>query len=71
MFVERIKNMRKKTNHGERKTTQTIKQYSKTMVDMEEKNTYINLNIAYITSKTVLLLADIAIFNCTFGRIIS
>ena len=41
------------------------------MVDMEEKNAYIYLTIAYITSKTVLLLADIAISNCTFGRIIS
>ena len=70
MFVERIKTMRKKTNHGERKTTQTIKQCSKTMVDMEEKNTYIYLTIAYITWKTVVLLADIAIFNCVFGRII-
>ena len=41
------------------------------MVDMEGKYTYINLTIAYITSKAVLLLADIAIFICTFGRIIS
>ena len=41
------------------------------MVDMEEKNTYINLTIAHITSKTVLLLADIAVFNRAFGRIIS
>ena len=41
------------------------------MIDMEENNTYINLTLAYITSKTVLLLADIAILNCTFGRIIS
>ena len=40
------------------------------MIDMEEKNTYIYLIIAYIASKTVLLLADIAIFNCTFGRMI-
>ena len=40
------------------------------MVDMEEKNTNIYLTIAYITSKTVLLLVDITILNCTFGRII-
>ena len=40
------------------------------MVDMKEKNTYIYLIIAYITSKTVLLLTDIAIFYCTFGRTI-
>ena len=33
------------------------------MVDMEEKNTYIYLTIAYITPKTVLLLTDIAIFS--------
>ena len=43
MFVESIKAMRKKTKHGERKTTQTIKQCSEIMVDMEEKNTYIYL----------------------------
>ena len=41
------------------------------MIDIEEKNTYIKLTIAYTTLKTVLLLADIAIFNRTFGRIIS
>ena len=41
------------------------------MVDMEVKNSYITLIIAYITSKTVLLLADIAIVNCTLGRMIS
>ena len=40
------------------------------MVDMEEKNTGIYLTIAYMTPTTVLLLADIAVFNRTFGRII-
>ena len=45
------------------------KQYSKTMTDMGEKYTCIYFAIAYITSVTLLLLADIAGFNRTFGRI--
>ena len=40
------------------------------MVGMEEKNTYTYLTLAYFTLKTVLLLADKAIFNWTFGRMI-
>ena len=39
------------------------------MVDMEEKNTCIYLTIADITVITLLLLADIAIFNRTLDRI--
>ena len=39
------------------------------MVDMEEKNTCIYLIIADITLITLLLLADIAIFNRTLDRI--
>ena len=39
------------------------------MVDMEEKNTCIYLIIADITLITLLLLADIAIFNRTVDKI--
>ena len=39
------------------------------MVDMEEKNTCIYLTMAEITLITLLLLADIAIFNRTLDRI--
>ena len=39
------------------------------MVDMEEKNTCIYLTMADITLITLLLLADIAIFNRTLDRI--
>ena len=38
------------------------------MVDMEEKNIWINLIIADITLITELLLADIVIFNRTLDR---
>ena len=39
------------------------------MVDMEDKNTCIYLTMADITLITLLLLADIAIFNRTLDRI--
>ena len=69
MFVERIKTIEKNIMMNEKKKP-NYKKCSKTMVFFEEKKTYIYLTMAYITSKTVLLLADIAIFSCTFGRII-
>ena len=70
MFVERIKTMRRKRIMVNEKQHKLYNNVKKTMVDMKEKNTYNYLTIAYITSKTVLLLVDIAIFNRTFGRII-
>ena len=58
MFVERMETIWKKANHGEWKQHKLYYSVKKTMVDMGVKNTYIYLTIAYITSKTVLLLAD-------------
>ena len=40
-YLSNVLKLWKKKNHGERKTTQTVEQCSKTIVDMEEKNTYI------------------------------
>ena len=68
MFAEHNKTMKKKNESWWTKNNTNYKTGFKTMVDMEEKNTNIYLTIAYITSKTVLLLADISILNCTFGR---
>ena len=56
-----------KSELWERKTTETYN--SDKNNDMEGKNTCIYLTIVYINLITVLLLADMGIFNRTLDRI--
>ena len=68
MFVESI-TLWEKSEYGSVKQQKLYKGDEKTMVDMEEKNTCIYLTIADITLITVLVLADIVIFNRTLDKI--